>query len=106
VTHYFFDDCAYYTPMRSDPIRGLVAFRHPVDVSLDIVMMNRPNGAAVPDDFMTLSEAWLNDFDIEQHAFDSAAYLAANPDVAAAGVDPWMHWRDHGRYERRQLRPQ
>jgi len=32
VTHYYFDDCAYYTPMRSDPVAGKIYFRQIVDV--------------------------------------------------------------------------
>lgn len=37
--------------------------------------------------------------------FDPAAYLEANPDVAAAGVDPWQHYLDFGRHEGRRLSP-
>jgi Phytanoyl-CoA dioxygenase (PhyH) len=32
VTHYYFEDCAYYTPMHSDPFRGLILFRHLTDL--------------------------------------------------------------------------
>ncbi len=35
-------------------------------------------------------------------AFNAQAYLAANPDVAAAGVDPYTHWITHGQKEGRQ----
>jgi hypothetical protein len=34
--------------------------------------------------------------------FDGEAYLAANPDVAAAGVDPYEHYINHGQAEGRQ----
>lgn len=34
-------------------------------------------------------------------SFDPAWYLAAYPDVAAAGRDPWRHYRRHGRREGR-----
>jgi hypothetical protein len=33
VTHYYFDDCAYVTPFRSDFERGRVYFRQIVDVA-------------------------------------------------------------------------
>ncbi|MGV1003171.1 MAG: hypothetical protein ACOYEV_00080 [Candidatus Nanopelagicales bacterium] len=36
--------------------------------------------------------------------FDSDYYLASNPDVAAAGVDPWTHYLHHGRQEGRAAR--
>lgn len=35
-------------------------------------------------------------------AFDSAAYLAANPDVAAAGFDAFQHYQQYGQNEGRQ----
>lgn len=35
--------------------------------------------------------------------FDAAAYLRANPDVAAAGSDPWGHYQSFGRFEGRQF---
>jgi SAM-dependent methyltransferase len=37
--------------------------------------------------------------------FDPAEYLAANPDVLAAGVDPVAHYRHHGWHEGRPIRP-
>lgn len=38
-------------------------------------------------------------------SFDPEKYLAANPDVAAAGVDPRRHYLEFGRGEGRRLRP-
>ncbi len=35
--------------------------------------------------------------------FDKDAYLRANPDVAASGMDAWTHWRLFGRSENRCL---
>ena len=37
--------------------------------------------------------------------WNSADYLAANPDVANAGVDPVWHWQHWGYKENRQLHP-
>ena len=34
--------------------------------------------------------------------FDGARYLAENPDVAAAGMNPLVHFLYHGRFEGRQ----
>ncbi|MGS2744286.1 glycosyltransferase [Halomonas sp. LS-001] len=33
--------------------------------------------------------------------FDSQWYLSAYPDVAASGIDPWLHYQRHGRAEGR-----
>jgi hypothetical protein len=35
--------------------------------------------------------------------FDAQAYLQANPDVAAAGIDPYQHYMTYGRTEGRQF---
>ena len=33
VTHYYFEDCAYYQPINSDPFRGLIKFKQPIDLT-------------------------------------------------------------------------
>jgi len=37
--------------------------------------------------------------------FDGNSYLQANPDVAAAGVNPWIHFENSGFSEKRNLSP-
>jgi hypothetical protein len=51
VTHYFFEDCAYYTPMHSDPFYGSIAFRRMADVRTGAVVENRYLGAEIPKRF-------------------------------------------------------
>ena len=34
--------------------------------------------------------------------FDTQGYLAMNPDVAAAGINPLEHWLQYGIYEDRR----
>jgi len=34
VTHYFFDDCLYYTPMHSDAMKGVFKARQPMDIGV------------------------------------------------------------------------
>lgn len=43
--------------------------------------------------------------DAQRIGFDPQQYLAANPDVAGAGIDPWTHYVGHGRREGRRIRP-
>ncbi len=38
-------------------------------------------------------------------SFDTTAYLEDNPDVAAARLNPFVHFHEHGRREGRRLRP-
>ncbi|HEX2493217.1 MAG TPA: phytanoyl-CoA dioxygenase family protein [Steroidobacter sp.] len=52
VTHYYFDDCAYYTPMHSDPFRGLVAFRRMTDLTTMKPVVSSFSNKPVPDAFL------------------------------------------------------
>jgi hypothetical protein len=36
--------------------------------------------------------------------FDTARYLIDHPDIAAAGLDPWRHYHEHGWREGRKFR--
>jgi hypothetical protein len=112
VTHYYFTGCSYFTPVESDPVYGSVRFREPINVMTGQTMRNEYVGRKVPYEFI---EATTPPFlraptraatePSSGVAFDPAAYLAANPDVAAAGVDPLTHYEQFGRAEGRRLRP-
>jgi len=52
VTHYYFDDCTYYTPMHSDPFYGSIAYRRLVDISTGQEMPNQCAGHRVPEAFI------------------------------------------------------
>ena len=47
VTHYYFDDCAWYTPMGSDPMYGNVLFREPVDIATGATRRNTYQGREI-----------------------------------------------------------
>jgi hypothetical protein len=44
VTHYYFEDCAYYTPMESDPALGSIRFREPLDIRTGVPVANSYRG--------------------------------------------------------------
>lgn len=48
VVHMYFEDCVYYTPMRSDPGRRRLAVRAPADVRTGGVRLPTRNGRLVP----------------------------------------------------------
>ena len=104
VTHYFFEDCAYYTPMMSDPFYGSIAFRSLTNIVTGETIPNRVAGHEIPQRFIEATNprqlSWK-----DEDAFDPAFYLLANPDVAAAGIDATTHYLVHGRKEKRRLRP-
>jgi hypothetical protein len=101
VTHYYFEDCAYYTPMRSDPAYGRIWFRHETDIASGQRMRNRYLGHEVPQAFI---DATLPLEKGLPWGFDGGRYLDANPDVKAAGMAAAEHWLLYGRFEGRPLR--
>jgi hypothetical protein len=48
VTHYFFEDCSYYVPLRSDLARGRVFFRQITDIETGRLVPARVGGRRVP----------------------------------------------------------
>lgn len=104
VTHYFFEDCAYYTPMMSDPFYGSIAFRTLTNIMTGESMANLVAGHKIPESFIEATTPgqtqWKKDY-----LFDPSLYLLANPDVAAAGIDPTTHYLTYGQREKRKLRP-
>jgi len=104
VTHYFFDNCAYYTPMMSDPFYGSIVFRTLTNIVTGEIVPNRVAGHEVPASFIEATAPGSTNWS-EAEAFDPQLYLLANPDVAAAGVDPTQHYLQHGLGEKRRLRP-
>jgi ectoine hydroxylase-related dioxygenase (phytanoyl-CoA dioxygenase family) len=52
VTHYYFDDCTYYTPMHTDPFYGSIAYRRLVDITTGQEVPNQCGGYRVPEAFI------------------------------------------------------
>jgi hypothetical protein len=102
VTHYYFEDCAYYTPMNSDPIFGRIAFREMIDIATGQPVPSRYLGKIIPQSFISSTQPPLL---AGPEGFDAELYYAANPDVKNAGVPALQHWLDFGRQEGRPLRP-
>ena len=102
VTHYFFEDCAYYTPMMSDPFFGRIDFRPLRNIVTGAPMPHRYAQAPISNEFIAAVAPGTQLWD---QVFDPDLYLAANPDVAAAGMNPFEHFVRHGRLENRRLRP-
>lgn len=94
VTHYYFDDCVYYTPLASNEPEGELFRRDPVDI---LTALDRPSsylGKEIEHQRPAAHKAPVTEFDKER-------YLELNPDVAAAGVDAWEHFKNFGQAENR-----
>nr|WP_269106773.1 phytanoyl-CoA dioxygenase family protein [Massilia sp. TS11] len=102
VTHYFFEGTAWYAPMFSDPFYGQIYFRRLRNIATGEPMRQTYAGWEIPE---AVFEALRSTQPNGPYQFDADAYLCANPDVAAAGVDPLAHYLRHGHAERRRLRP-
>lgn len=100
VTHYYFDNCAYYTPLNSDRPAGVIDYRRPFNIVTGEVSENFYVGREISRDFIEATSPTR----ILTRDFDAAAYLNANPDVEAAGVDAFEHYVRHGQSEGRPLR--
>lgn len=107
VTHYLFDNCAYYTPMGTDYPFGSVQFREPYNILTGEKVRNQYNGREIPRDFIDFTDPTrvyesMGEVQLPSN-FDSIDYLAANPDVAAAGADPKHHYLRYGIKEGRPI---
>jgi hypothetical protein len=58
VTHYYFENCVYYTPLRSDIARGRVFARQIVDVATGRMEPLRFNGRRVRAPFLSHAVSW------------------------------------------------
>jgi len=92
VTHYYFDDCVYYTPLASNEPEGELFRRDPIDI---ITGLSRPS-SYLGDKIDTEN---LTEHGIPVTGFDEQRYLRLNPDVALAGIDAWEHFNKFGRAE-------
>jgi hypothetical protein len=112
VTHYYFDDCAYYTPVLSNPHSGNYHWREIYDLVTKEYKPNRVNGYQVA---RGRSESWGNWIAGVPNllaaggaalfrGFNANDYVKANPDVGKENIHPLKHWLRHGHRENRRLR--
>ena len=111
VTHYYFENCIYYTPAFSDEPLGLLDLRTVINVATGETEPNLYAGeevqrvdAAPPP--RGLRRLWRQLFGTKRPElpadFDPAGYVLLNPDVAASGLSPTDHYLQVGRSQGRQ----
>jgi hypothetical protein len=109
VTHYYFGDCCYYSPVTSEPFFGQINFREFRDLVTGEPARHLVGGHEIPIDFRngvrprakTPKDEKLNRKLGLPEGFDPERYLELNPDVKAAGADARQHYVSHGRQEGR-----
>lgn len=102
VTHYYFEDCVWYTPMNSDPFHGSIDLRVPENVLTGEPVPPTLVGREPRPEFVEAVR--LRNPELPE-GFDPDLYLDANPDVKRAGMGAAEHWLIYGRHEKRPLRP-
>lgn len=103
VTHYYFEDCAYYTPMHSHIPSGVVMYREPLDILTGGRRKNRSAGKPISEEVLARATPDLSKVDAIHlpKGFSSKRYLELNADVKATGVNPVVHYLEYGRHENR-----
>jgi hypothetical protein len=111
VTHYYFDDCIYYTPAHSDEALGRFDLRKIVDVQTGEIKPGVYLGEAVTASdnprqlsFLRKIRRKFRTYEGLPEDFDAKVYCRLNPDVANAGLDPAAHYLSLGKAEGRRYR--
>ncbi len=113
VTHYFFEDCAYTTPLANDTYNGKVLYRDIVDIGTGKVVPNVVSGETIGGSLKRSAKPDVREVkasDFRSHpdlpaGFDPVFYMDAHPDLVRAGVDPYQHYVTHGKSEGRPYKP-
>ncbi|MEO7787629.1 MAG: phytanoyl-CoA dioxygenase family protein, partial [Sphingomicrobium sp.] len=115
VTHYYFENCAYYTPAFSDEMLGRLDLRKITNIATGAIEPNlylgeevqRPAADGGPRRskrrWPSLFKRGFNLAELPED-FDPESYRSLNDDVAASGTDPARHYLRHGRFEGRRYR--
>jgi len=121
VTHYFFDDCVYTTPLANNAAKGKILIRDILDISTGKIVQNKFHGIPLTDEdiknvtpkpflLKNLDEtinrfansSYRNHKDIPEN-FSAISYLKKNPDVLEANTDPYEHYVRFGKSEKRAI---
>lgn len=114
VTHYFFENCCYITPIVSDVPVGKLLVRDMVDIAtgarvpnvyVDVELSELGSGGRVSSPMTDMFSRLLRLLGLRRRLpadFDAKKYLELNPDVAAGRSDPAEHYLRFGIDERRR----
>jgi Phytanoyl-CoA dioxygenase (PhyH) len=113
VTHYYFEDCAYYTPLSSLESVGLVYHRDITDIQTGKKVTSNINGIRLDDEYVNFvslhskrGKKLLNPLvpDSIPKDFNDQRYLKLHPDVAKAGMGAKQHYLLYGIKEGRKYK--
>ena len=120
VTHYFFDNCVYTTPLANTQALGKLLYRDVVDIANSNNVGSKITSSELTHDEIKSASAKFcitqdSDTCLQMHAasvythhkllpddFDALSYLKKNHDVLNAMIDPYQHYIDYGKKEGRR----
>lgn len=117
VTHYFFDDCGYTVPILNDVLQQSAHLLDVDDASTGEPVRNLldPNRTPPLRKAVQLTDDSLTRIDVIlarsvgpevvpglPPSFNAKTYLLKNADLLDLGVDPYLHFSQHGRRARRE----
>jgi len=121
VSHYYFDDCVYTTPLANSEAVGKIFLRKIIDISTGKIVENKFCGVPLNKEVKknTTSKPSLGkniDEVVNQFAnssyknhkelpenFSALKYLELNPDILDANIDPYKHFIKYGKSEGRRF---
>lgn len=107
VTHYFFDNCVYYSPAFSDIFAGSIKFIELKNISNNKKIDHKYNGTLLEKKVLennSYKRSKENNISSLPTDFDAERYLMLYPDVKKAQVDPKEHFLKFGYYEGRKYK--
>ena len=121
VTHYFFDDCVYTTPLANNHAKGKIFLRNITDISTGEIVKNKICGVSLTDEEIenatpkpfllknihelvnqSAHSPYRNHKDLPKN-FSALSYLKKNPDVLESNTDPYEHYIKYGKSECRTI---
>ncbi len=120
VTHYFFEDCAYTTPLANDIYHGQFYFRVVMDIRTQKILPNIVGSEVAVEEMKRMSPAKVlenleryysvgHESPFSKHPdlppdFDPIGYLQLNSDLIWGAADPYEHYIQYGAKEGRYYR--
>lgn len=102
VTHYFFENCGYYTPLGSLPYLGLIQYRSVINIATNQYIHNVVSGINLADNAYRFRNDYFWALLNIPEDFNEVVYLDLNPDVAAAKMGATDHYIRYGIFEGRR----
>lgn len=105
VTHYFFENCSYFTPMMSNPFAGKILFRRPANIVARDYQRNYYLGIPQSLEYIRENLERVNTWEVVlPKDFDPERYCELHPDVQESGLTAEQHFLQYGYHKARKYK--